>query len=81
MRFWTPMPAMKNSGARGYAFEAVEHTVGLAHPNFRTQRLMFAGLGESQTPDTRAAGRLLCQAPQTVDGRCTSVGIQTLEPR
>ncbi|SFI33073.1 aromatic ring-hydroxylating oxygenase subunit alpha [Jannaschia pohangensis] len=33
---------------------AVEHTVGWP-TNFRTQRLIIAGLGESQTPDTRAA--------------------------
>ena len=35
-------------------YAAVEHTVGWA-TNFRTQRLIIAGLGESQTPDTRAA--------------------------
>ncbi|MFZ3585305.1 aromatic ring-hydroxylating oxygenase subunit alpha, partial [Loktanella sp. DJP18] len=38
----------------GLPFEAVEHTVGWP-TNFRTQRLIIAGLGESQTPDTRAA--------------------------
>jgi len=36
------------------SFAAVEHTVGWV-TNFRTQRLIIAGLGESQTPDTRAA--------------------------
>ncbi|EKE45275.1 putative dyoxygenase (alpha subunit) oxidoreductase protein [Oceaniovalibus guishaninsula JLT2003] len=40
--------------AEGLPYEAVEHTVGHA-TNFRTQRLIIAGLGESQTPDTRAA--------------------------
>lgn len=35
-------------------FEAVEHTVGWP-TNFRTQRLVIAGVGESQTLDTRAA--------------------------
>ncbi|PZX14504.1 Rieske 2Fe-2S family protein [Palleronia aestuarii] len=40
--------------AEGLPFEAVEHTLGHA-TNFRTQRLIIAGLGESQTPDTRAA--------------------------
>ena len=40
--------------AEGLPFEAVEHTVGWP-TNFRTQRLIIAGLGESQTPDTRAA--------------------------
>jgi len=38
----------------GLPYKAVEHTVGWA-TNFRTQRLIIAGLGESQTPDTRAA--------------------------
>ncbi|NUH66426.1 aromatic ring-hydroxylating dioxygenase subunit alpha [Sulfitobacter sp. S0837] len=38
----------------GLAYEPVEHTVGWP-TNFRTQRLIIAGLGESQTPDTRAA--------------------------
>ena len=38
----------------GLDYEAVEHTVGWP-TNFRTQRLIIAGLGESQTPDTRAA--------------------------
>lgn len=38
----------------GLPHAAVEHTVGKS-TNFRTQRLIIAGLGESQTPDTRAA--------------------------
>lgn len=38
----------------GLQHAAVEHTVGWP-TNFRTQRLIIAGLGESQTPDTRAA--------------------------
>jgi Rieske 2Fe-2S family protein len=38
----------------GLPHAAVEHTVGWP-TNFRTQRLIIAGLGESQTPDTRAA--------------------------
>lgn len=41
----------------GMDHAAVEHTVGWA-TNFRTQRLIIAGLGESQTPDTRAAVHL-----------------------
>ncbi|CTQ33730.1 aromatic ring-hydroxylating oxygenase subunit alpha [Jannaschia rubra] len=40
--------------AEGLPHAAVEHTVGWP-TNFRTQRLIIAGLGESQTPDTRAA--------------------------
>ncbi len=40
--------------AEGMDYEAVEHTTGWP-TNFRTQRLIIAGLGESQTPDTRAA--------------------------
>jgi len=38
----------------GMDHAAVEHTVGWP-TNFRTQRLIIAGVGESQTPDTRAA--------------------------
>ncbi|WP_299651432.1 aromatic ring-hydroxylating dioxygenase subunit alpha [uncultured Jannaschia sp.] len=38
----------------GMDHAAVEHTVGWP-TNFRTQRLIIAGLGESQTLDTRAA--------------------------
>ncbi|NHN90048.1 aromatic ring-hydroxylating dioxygenase subunit alpha [Acetobacter conturbans] len=41
----------------GLPSAAVEHLVGHA-TNFRTQRLMMAGTGESQTMDTRAACRL-----------------------
>ena len=40
--------------SEGLPYEAVEHTVGWP-TNFRTQRLIIAGLGESQTPDTRYA--------------------------
>ncbi|WOI56636.1 aromatic ring-hydroxylating dioxygenase subunit alpha [Palleronia sp. LCG004] len=40
--------------AEGLDYEAVEHTLDWP-TNFRTQRLIIAGLGESQTPDTRAA--------------------------
>ncbi|MCF3932344.1 aromatic ring-hydroxylating dioxygenase subunit alpha [Acuticoccus sp. M5D2P5] len=40
--------------AAGLASAAVEHTVGVA-TNFRTQRLIIAGSGESQTPDSLAA--------------------------
>jgi Rieske 2Fe-2S family protein len=36
---------------------AIEHTVGFP-TNFRTQRLIIAGLGESQTMDTRAASAI-----------------------
>jgi Rieske 2Fe-2S family protein len=43
--------------AMGLDHKAVEHTVGQA-TNFRTERLMIAGAGESQTPDARAASRL-----------------------
>jgi Rieske 2Fe-2S family protein len=43
--------------AMGLDHKAVEHTVGKA-TNFRTERLMIAGAGESQTPDARAASRL-----------------------
>lgn len=43
--------------ADGLPSAAVEHTVGQA-TNFRTQRLIIAGAGESQTPDARAASRL-----------------------
>ncbi|MBB2202354.1 aromatic ring-hydroxylating oxygenase subunit alpha [Gluconacetobacter tumulisoli] len=42
----------------GYPSHAVEHLAGHA-TNFRTQRLMMSGAGESQTPDTRAACRRL----------------------
>jgi Rieske 2Fe-2S family protein len=38
----------------GLPHAAIEHSEGWA-TNFRTQRLIIAGLGESQTPDTRAA--------------------------
>ena len=38
----------------GLDHAAVEHTIGWP-TNFRTQRLIIAGLGESQTLDTRAA--------------------------
>ncbi len=45
--------------ADGYASTAVEQTVDCA-TNFRTQRLIIAGAGESQTPDaTAASARLL----------------------
>ena len=48
--------------AQGLPHAAIEHTVG--HPtNFRTQRLIIAGLGESQTPDTRAACTIPLGAP------------------
>ena len=40
--------------ALGYPSEAVEHLRGNA-TNFRTQRLIIANAGESQTPDARAA--------------------------
>lgn len=43
--------------AAGLAHSAVVHTVGHA-TNFRTQRLIIAGAGESQTPDGRAACRV-----------------------
>lgn len=43
--------------AMGLDHAAVEHTVGKA-TNFRTERLMIAGAGESQTPDARAASRI-----------------------
>ena len=42
----------------GYPSKAVEHLAGHA-TNFRTQRLIIAGAGESQTPDARAACRKL----------------------
>lgn len=38
----------------GYPSRAVEHLAGHV-TNFRTQRLIIAGAGESQTPDARAA--------------------------
>ena len=41
----------------GLDHAAVEHTRGVA-TNFRTERLMIAGNGESQTPDARVASRL-----------------------
>jgi Rieske 2Fe-2S family protein len=44
--------------AEGFPSAAVDHTVGRA-TNFRTQRLIIAGAGESQTPDARAACRKL----------------------
>ncbi|HET7410167.1 MAG TPA: RHO alpha subunit C-terminal catalytic domain-containing protein, partial [Paracoccaceae bacterium] len=44
--------------ALGYPSEAVEHLAGHA-TNFRTQRLIIAGEGESQTPDGRAASARL----------------------
>ena len=45
--------------AQGFPSRAVEHVAGHV-TNFRTQRLMMAGPGESQTPDGRAAcSRLL----------------------
>lgn len=40
--------------AQGHPSRAVEHLAGHA-TNFRTQRLIIAGAGESQTPDARAA--------------------------
>jgi Rieske 2Fe-2S family protein len=40
--------------AQGLDHTSLEHTVGYP-TNFRTQRLIIAGLGESQTMDTRAA--------------------------
>jgi Rieske 2Fe-2S family protein len=40
--------------ALGFPSRAVEHLSGHA-TNFRTQRLIIAGAGESQTPDARAA--------------------------
>ncbi|WP_108662791.1 aromatic ring-hydroxylating oxygenase subunit alpha [Acuticoccus kandeliae] len=50
----------------GLPSAAVEHTVGVA-TNFRTQRLIIAGAGESQTPDARAA----CQIPLGTVGKGT----------
>ncbi len=44
--------------AEGFPSALVEHTVGHA-TNFRTQRLIIAGSGESQTFDGRAASRRL----------------------
>ncbi|MBV9637316.1 MAG: aromatic ring-hydroxylating dioxygenase subunit alpha [Methylobacteriaceae bacterium] len=44
--------------AMGYASRAVEHLAGHA-TNFRVQRLVIAGAGESQTRDTRVASRKL----------------------
>lgn len=44
--------------AEGWPSAAIEHTVG-RETNFRTQRLIIAGAGESQTPDARAACRRL----------------------
>jgi Rieske 2Fe-2S family protein len=38
----------------GYPSKAIDHLAGYA-TNFRTQRLIIAGAGESQTPDARAA--------------------------
>jgi Rieske 2Fe-2S family protein len=38
----------------GYPSKAIDHLAGYAK-NFRTQRLIIAGAGESQTPDARAA--------------------------
>lgn len=43
--------------AQGLDPTAIEHTVGYP-TNFRTQRLIIAGLGESQTMDTRAASAI-----------------------
>ncbi|EAU40807.1 putative dyoxygenase (alpha subunit) oxidoreductase protein [Fulvimarina pelagi HTCC2506] len=42
----------------GYPSRAIEHTVG-KETNFRTQRLIIAGAGESQTPDALAASKKL----------------------
>lgn len=42
----------------GHPSRAVEHLAGHA-TNFRTQRLIIAGAGESQTPDARAASSKL----------------------
>ncbi|MFT9257367.1 MAG: aromatic ring-hydroxylating dioxygenase subunit alpha [Acetobacter sp.] len=42
----------------GYPSQAVEHLAGHA-TNFRTQRLMMSGNGESQTPDTKVACKRL----------------------
>jgi Rieske 2Fe-2S family protein len=42
--------------ADGLPSRAIEHTLGHA-TSFRTQRLIIAGAGESQTPDARAACR------------------------
>jgi Rieske 2Fe-2S family protein len=44
--------------AQGFPSAQVDHTLGKA-TNFRTQRLIIAGMGESQTPDARAASRRL----------------------
>lgn len=43
--------------AMGLPHAAVEHVVGKV-TNFRTERLLIAGAGESQTPDARAASRI-----------------------
>lgn len=55
--------------ACGLASSAIEHTVGQA-TNFRTQRLIIAGAGQSQTPDALAASALPLgdmSAPDTGD--------------
>lgn len=41
--------------AQGHPSAAVEHLSARHATNFRTQRLIIAGAGESQTPDARAA--------------------------
>ena len=44
--------------AQGFPSALVENVAG-APTNFRSQRLIIAGMGESQTPDARAACRIL----------------------
>lgn len=62
--------------AAGLEGAAVEHTVGRA-TNFRTQRLIIAGLGESQTPDTRAACSVPLGAPGPGSGDTHLWGINS----
>ncbi len=45
--------------ADGYPSEAIEHTRGGVETNFRSQRLIIAGAGESQTEDATAASSKL----------------------
>ena len=62
--------------AAGLDSAAVEHTVGQA-TNFRTQRLIIAGLGESQTPDTRAACSIPLGSPGPGSGDVHLWGINS----
>ena len=52
--------------ALGFPSKAVEHLAGHA-TNFRTQRLIIAGAGESQTADARAASRKLLGSMERKD--------------